>query len=214
MEYRGLVAAVSIACAVALTPALAAADASATLTVPAQVQTAAGASPMIQPSFSYPEATPFCTVGVDFTWDGGNWLTEFPNKNGALCVATGINMAAPDGHGGAGAHEVCASAGPRFKDCKQVTVVVTAGKPAPASANPAAPAAQPPSQAAPAAIPSDAPAPRIVTRTANRLPPESRVAGLVLLAAGVMGLLLVLGRRVLLRRRRRPTPLPTPGGRR
>lgn len=214
MEYRGLVAALSVACAVALLPtAAAAADPGATLTVPAQVQAAAGASPMVQASFTYPEATPFCTVGVDFTWDGGNWLSEFPNKNGPLCVATGINMAAPDGHSGAGAHEVCASAGPRFKDCKQVTVVVTGGKPAPASANPA-PTRQPATQAAPALIPSDAPAHRVVTQTANRLPPESRAAGLLLLAVGVVGLLLVLGRRALLRRRRRPTPLPTRGDRR
>jgi hypothetical protein len=215
VEHRGLIAVVSIACSAALTPAVATADPGATLTVPAQVQAAAGTSPMIQPSFTYPEATPFCTVGVDFTWDGGAWLSEFPNKDGGLCVATGINMAAPDGKGGAGAHEICASAGPRFKDCKKITVVVAAGKPAPASANPAAPA-QPaaPTQAAPALIPSDAPAPRVVTQAADRLPPESRVAGLALLGVGVLGLLLILGRRLLLRRRRRPTPLPTPGGRR
>lgn len=201
----------------ALTPvAAAAADSGATLTIPAQVQAPAGASAMVQPSFSYPEATPFCTVGVDYTWDGLTWLSEFPNKNGPLCVATGVNMAAPDGHNGAGAHEICGSAGPRFRDCKKITVVVAAGS-APATAKPnggaAAPAAQP-TEAPILLIPSDAPAPRIVTQAANSLPAQSRVAGLVLLAVGVVGLLLILARRLVLKRRRQPTPLPTPGSRR
>ena len=122
MGYRGLVLAVSIAALGGLTPAAASADAGATLTVPAQVQASASAAAVVQPSFTYPEATPFCTVGVDFTWDGGAWLSEFPTKNGALCVAGGVNASAPAGHEGAGTHEVCGSAGPRYRDCKNVSV--------------------------------------------------------------------------------------------
>lgn len=216
MRYRGLLFAIPVAGLVALaTPAVAAADNGAALTIPAQVQAPAGSSPMVQPSFSYPEATPFCTVGVDFTWDGGSWLAEFPNKNGGNCVATGINMAAPDGHAGAGSHEVCGSAGPRFRDCKKITVVVAAGS-APATAKPdaGAPAQAAPSQAPPPLIPADAPAPKIVTQAANSLPQQSRVVGLALLAIGAAGLLLIVGRRLVMKRRRRPTPLPTPGGRR
>lgn len=218
MRYRGLLFAIPVVCLVALmTPAGAAADPGATLTIPAQVQAPAGSSPMVQPSFSYPEATPFCTVGVDFTWDGGNWLAEFPNKNGAQCVATGINMAAPEGHASAGSHEICGSAGPRFRDCKKITVVVAAGS-APATAKPnvgaPAQAGAPAQSAPPPLIPSDAPAPRIVTQAANSLPQQSRVVGLALLAIGVVGLLLIVGRRFVMKRRRRPTPLPTPGARR
>lgn len=217
MKHRGLVTAVSIACLAALTPAIpAAADPGATLTVPAQVQAAGGSSPMVQPAFTYPEATPFCTVGVDFTWDGVAWLSAFPSKNGALCVASGIDIAAPDGHGAAGAHEICGAAGPRLRDCKKITVVVTSqAAPRSAGSTGTAPAqSSAPAQSAPAPVPSGAPAPRNVTQAANRLPPRSRVAGLVLLAVGVVGLLLIAGRRFLLGRLRRSTPLPTPGGRR
>ncbi|HSR21946.1 MAG TPA: hypothetical protein VLW53_00235 [Candidatus Eisenbacteria bacterium] len=220
MKRRGLVTAVWIACLAVLTPAIsAAADPGATLTVPAQVQAASGSSPMVQPSFTYPEATPFCTVGVDFTWDGAAWMSTFPSKNGALCVASGISIAAPAGRGGAGAHEICGSAGPRFRDCKTITVVT--GQAAPASAAPtgtgpqsSAPARSAPAQSALAPIPSGAPAQRVVTQAVNGLPAQSRVAGLVVLAVGALGLLLILGRRLLLRRRRRSTPLPTPGDRR
>jgi hypothetical protein len=216
VRYRGLVFAVSIVGAIALTPvAAAAADAGATLTVPAQVQAAAGASAAVQPSFSFPEATPFCTVGVDYTWDGVAWLSEFPSKNGALCVATGVNKEAPDGHNGAGSHEICGSAGPRFKDCKKVTVVLAAGAaPATAKPNGGTPAQAAPSQAPPPLIPSDVPAPRIITQAANSLPQQSRTVGLVLLGIGVVGLVAILGRRLILKRRRQPTPLPTPGTRR
>lgn len=220
MRYHGLVLAACTAWLAALTPAVAsAADASATLSIPAQVQAPAGASAMVQPSFTYPEATPFCTVGVDYTWDGAAWLSEFPNKNGELCVATGVNMAAPDGHNGAGSHEICGSAGPRFRDCKKITLVIAAGS-APATAKPTVGGTtqqqqqQQPAQSAPLLIPSDAPAPQIVREAANRLPAESRVAGLVLLAVGVVGLLLIIGRRLIMQRRRQPTPLPTPNSRR
>lgn len=220
MRYHGLVFAACTAWLAALTPAVAsAADAGATLTIPPQA--AAGASAMVQPSFSYPEATPFCTVGVDYTWDGATWLSEFPTKNGELCVATGVNMAAPDGHNGAGAHEICGSAGPRFRDCKKITLTIAAGSaPAPTKPNagtPAQPGQQPQAPAAqtgPLLIPSNAPAPRIVREAANSLPLQSRIAGLALLGIGVVGLLLIIGRRLIMQRRRQPTPLPTPDRRR
>jgi hypothetical protein len=228
VRYHGLVFAVPVAMVAALVLAVAAsADAGASLTVPAQVQAASGSDLQVQPSFSFPESTPFCTVGVDFTWDGANWLSEFPNKNGELCVAGGVKSAPPEGKAGAGAHQICGSAGPRFKECKTVTVLAAAGgQQAQASAkpNPGSPAQQAPAgtgQAAPApgqAEPSaqqSAPAgPAIVVDAANRLSPESRTAGLVILGVGVLGLLLVLARRMIASRRRRATPLPTPGERR
>jgi hypothetical protein len=222
VTYRGLfftAFAVAIALVATLTAAWAA-EAAATLTVPAQVQTTSSATVKVQPSFSFPEATPFCTVGVDYTWDGVAWLSEFPTKDGALCVAGGVTAPALDGHTAAGQHQVCASAGPRFKDCKTLTIVVSAaGAPATAqpggagaSANqPAAPAASAPAaQPGPLLIPSDAPAPRAVAAAVNSLPAEQRVAGLALLSVGVLGLLAILGRRLLLSRRRKPTPLPAP----
>jgi hypothetical protein len=206
--------AVSIGCLVGLAPAAASADNGATLTVPAQVQATASTAPVVQPSFTYPEPTPFCTVGVDFTWDGGPWLAEFPTKNGALCVAGGVNASAPAGHGTAGAHQVCASAGPRYRDCKAVSVVLVAGA-APATPKPAglAPVATPAPthEAQPLQIPSNAPAPRAVTAAVNNLSPEQREIGLALLAVGVLGLLAIMGRRLLLSRRRKPAALPSPG---
>lgn len=221
MGYRGLVLAVSIAALGGLTPAAASADAGATLTVPAQVQASASAAAVVQPSFTYPEATPFCTVGVDFTWDGGAWLSEFPTKNGALCVAGGVNASAPAGHEGAGTHEVCGSAGPRYRDCKNVSVVLVSGGTAPATPRPSglalpAPAAAAPSQAheaQPLQIPSNATAPRALTAAVNSLSPQQRLLGLALLTVGVLGLLAILARRLLLSRRRKPAALPSPGGR-
>lgn len=226
MRYHGLVFAVPVVCLVALAPAVAAAaDATGSLTVPAQVQAASGSDPMVQPSFSFPEATPFCTVGVDFTWDGASWLSEFPNKNGELCVAGGVKSAPPEGHAGAGSHEICGSAGPRFKECKTITVLAASGgQQAQASAKPNAgtPAQAPAPGQAQSAAPATSPgaasvlpgAPPIVAEAANRLSPESRTAGLVLLGVGVLGLLLVLGRRLIASRRQKPTPLPSPNDRR
>jgi hypothetical protein len=213
VRYRGLVLAISIGCLAGLTPALASADNGATLTVPAQVQASASAAPVVQPSFTYPEPTPFCTVGVDFTWDGGAWLSEFPTKNGALCTAGGVNASAPAGHGTAGSHQVCASAGPRYRDCKAVAVVMVAA--APATPRPSGIAPVPttaPTQAAqPLQIPSNAPAPRAVTTAVNNLSPEQRLIGLALLTVGVLGLLAIAARRLLLSRRRKPAALPGPG---
>jgi hypothetical protein len=191
----------------------------ASLTVPAQVQANAGANPILKVTFSYPEVTPFCTVGVDFTWDGATWLSEFPSKSGALCVAAGNNATAPTGHVAAGAHQVCGSAGPQFHDCKAVTVVVAAGtaKPAPGSSapatNPGSVAAAPaPGQAA-TPIPTQAPT-GPVPAAITRLPRET-ATGAVLLAIGLAGLLVVGARRLLLRgRRRRTPPLPSPSQRR
>jgi len=212
VPHRGLVLAVSIACLVGSTPAVASADNGATLTVPAQVQTSANTAPVVQPSFSYPEPTPFCTVGVDFTWDSSAWLSEFPTKNGSLCVAGGINASAPAEHGSPGSHQVCASAGPRYTDCKTVAVVLVAGSAAPATARPGgvAPAPTPTQAAQPLQIPSDAPAPRVVTAAVNSLSPTQRLIGLTLLAVGVLGLLGIVGRRVVLSRRRKPLALPSP----
>jgi len=212
VPHRGLVLAVSIACLVGSTPAVASADNGATLTVPAQVQTSANTAPVVQPSFSYPEPTPFCTVGVDFTWDSSAWLSEFPTKNGSLCVAGGINASAPAEHGSPGSHQVCASAGPRYTDCKSVAVVLAAGSAAPATARPGgvAPAPTPTQAAQPLQIPSDAPAPRVVTAAVNSLSPTQRLIGLTLLAVGVLGLLGIVGRRVVLSRRRKPLALPSP----
>ena len=215
VPHRGLVLAVSIAWLVGSTPAVASADNGATLTVPAQVQTSANTAPVVQPSFSYPEPTPFCTVGVDFTWDSSAWLSEFPTKNGSLCVAGGINASAPAEHGSPGSHRVCASAGPRYTDCKTVVVVLAAGSAAPATPGPGGAAPAPaPTQAAqvaqPLQIPSDAPAPRAVTAAVNSLSPTQRLIGLTLLAVGVLGLLGIVGRRVVLSRRRKPLALPSP----
>jgi hypothetical protein len=216
--YRGLILAVSIAGLTGLTPTLATADAGATLTVPGQVQASASATAVVQPSFSYPEATPFCTVGVDFTWDGAAWLSEFPIKNGGLCVAGGVNASAPAGHEGAGTHQVCGSAGPRYRDCKNVSVVLVSGGAAPATPKPSGLALPPPAaapteapQAQPLQIPSNAPAPRVVTAAVNNLSPQQRLIGLVLLAVGVLGLLAILARRLLLSRRRKRAALPSPG---
>lgn len=217
MLYRGLVLAVSTAWLLTLAPAEASADAGATLTVPAQVQTNSSTAAVVQPSFTYPEPTPFCTVGVDFTWDGGAWLSEFPTKNGALCLAGGVNASAPDGHTGAGAHQVCGSAGPRYRDCKTVSVVLVAGSAAPATPRPSGlaiqPAATPTAEPAPLTIPSSAPAPRAVATAVNSLSPAQRIVGLGMLTVGVLGLLAIAARRLVLSRRRRPTPLPAPSGR-
>ncbi|HEY7198854.1 MAG TPA: hypothetical protein VIC57_01525, partial [Candidatus Dormibacteraeota bacterium] len=60
----------------------------------------------------------------------------------------------------------------------------------------------------------NAPAPRIVREAANSLPLQSRIAGLALFGVGVVGLLLIIGRRLIMQRRRQPTPLPTPDRRR
>jgi hypothetical protein len=183
------------------------------------VQASATAAAVVQPSFSFPESTPFCTVGVDFTWDGGNWLSEFPTKQGALCVAGGVNASAPAGHSGAGDHQVCASAGPQYRDCKAVSVVLVAGSAVPATPKPSglgvppAAALAPTQSAQPLQIPSNAPAPRIVTAAVNNLSPEQRLVGLVLLVVGVLGLLAILGRRFVLRLRRKPAALPSPGSR-
>jgi hypothetical protein len=212
VRKRGLFLVAPAACLAMIAAPGAQAAPGATLTVPAQVQTSQGANPVLQMTFTYPEATPFCTGGVDFTWDGAAWLSELPTKKGDLCVATGANARAPTGHGGAGAHQVCGSAGPQFRDCKQVNVVVAAGAaPAPAAAPPApAPAAAPAATAAPAQAPINA-APASI---ASRYPKET-VTGLVLLAVGLAGLAALFGRRLLVRlRRRKSTPLPDPGQRR
>jgi hypothetical protein len=217
VRHRGLVLAVSTACLASLTPAVASAANGATLTVPAQVQASATAAAVVQPSFTYPEPTPFCTVGVDFTWDGGAWLSEFPTKQGNLCVAGGVNASAPAGHSSAGSHQVCASAGPQYTDCKAVSVVLVAGSAVPATPRPSglsappAPVTAPTQSAAPLLIPSDAPAPRIVTAAVNNLSPEQRLVGLALLVIGVLGLLGIVGRRFFLRLRRKPPALPSPG---
>lgn len=215
MRHRGLVLAISTACLASLTPTLASAANGATLTVPAQVQASTSTAAVVQPSFTFPEPTPFCTVGVDFTWDGGAWLSEFPTKQGALCVAGGVNASAPSGRSGAGSHEVCASAGPQYRDCKAVSIVLVAGSAVPATPRPSGlgvppvPAATQTAQ--PLQIPSNAPAPRIVTTTVNNLSPEQRLVGLALLVVGVLGLLAIGGRRFLLRLRRKPAALPSPG---
>jgi hypothetical protein len=60
-------------------------------------------------------------------------------------------------------------------------------------------------------IPSNAPAPRAVTAAVNNLSPEQRLIGLALLTVGVLGLLAIVGRRLLLSRRRKPAALPSPG---
>lgn len=216
MRHHGLVLAILIACLVGLTPAAAWADNGATLTVPAQVQASATAAAVLQPSFSYPEPTPFCTVGVDFTWDGGEWLSEFPAKNGSLCVAGGVNASAPADHGGAGSHQVCAMAGPRFRDCKTVAVVLVTGSAVPATPAPSGLAAAPPptaTQAIPPGsvrIPATASSPRTPTAVENGLSPQERLMGVALLAVGVLGLLAIAGRRILLGRRRKPASLPSP----
>lgn len=225
MRYRGLVVAIAAACFVVLTPVVASADNGATLVVPAQVQASTSAAAVVQPSFTYPEPTPFCTVGVDFTWDGATWLSEFPNKNGDLCVAGGVNASAPAGHSTAGAHQVCASAGPRFKDCKSLAVVLVTGAapatpkpsglagapaPAPAAAPTAAPTLAP--EPGPLAIPSNAPAPAAVRAAVNNLSPQQRELGLALFTVGVLGLLAIAGRRYLLSRRKPAAALPSPGG--
>jgi len=216
VRHLGLVLAISAACLASLTPAAASAANGATLTVPAQVQASTTVAAVVQPSFSYPEPTPFCTVGVDFTWDGGTWLAEFPTKQGGLCVAGGVNASAPAGHNGAGSHQVCASAGPQYQDCKAVSIVVVAGSAAPATPKPSglgvppAATAAPTQTAQPLQIPANAPAPRIVTAAVNNLSPEQRLVGLALLAVGVLGLLAIVGRRLFLRLRRRPAALPSP----
>lgn len=215
MRHRGLLLAVPLALSAALAHTAARAASGATLTIPAQVQAAPGARPMLRPSFSYPEATPFCTMGVDFTWDGVPWLSEFPSKSGSLCLASDIDALAPAGHGGAGAHEVCASAGPQYRDCKTVTVVLVSGLatpspgPSPRSTGSAAPTTLAPVLAAPSATPAAGP----LAPIAGRLPAQSST-GLILLAVGGLGLLLVLVRRLLRRRRHRPRPLPSPDNRR
>lgn len=214
MRYRGLVLAVSFAWLAGLAPVLASAANGASLTVPAQVQATASAAAVVQPSFSYPEATPFCTVGVDFTWDGGSWLSEFPTKNGGLCVAGGVNAPAPVGKSTAGSHQVCASAGVQFRDCKSLSVVLVAGTPAtPRPSGLAVPAPAPTQAPLPALAPTATAAPRGVAAAVDRLSPEQRLIGLALLAVGLAGLLVILGRRFLLSRRRKPAAaLPSPGG--
>jgi hypothetical protein len=221
LRYRGILFAVVGAGLTAMAPAVVTADAGATLTVAGQVQAAAGTKPVVQPSFSYPEATPFCTVGVDFTWDGGAWASEFPTKNGALCVAAGVNLPAPNGKNGAGPHQVCASAGQRFRDCKNVTVVLSAqAAPAPAagasSGSPAQAGAPAGNAVAPApASTSNAPAPARAIAAATHLLPVQVSIGIVVLVIGLIGLLAVLARRVLLRGRARPkAALPSPDRRR
>jgi hypothetical protein len=215
VRHLGLVLAISAACLASLTPAAASAANGATLTVPAQVQASASAAAVVQPSFSFPEPTPFCTVGVDFTWDGGTWLSEFPTKQGNLCVAGGVNASAPAGHSGAGSHQVCASAGPQYQDCKAVMVVLVAGSAAPATPRPSglgappAPAPAATQAAQPLQARSNAGAPRIVTAV-NNLSLEQRLVGLALLVVGVLGLLAIVGRRLVLRLRRKPAALPSP----
>jgi hypothetical protein len=217
VRHPCLVLAISTACLAGLTPLAASADNGATLTVPDQVQASATRAAVVQPSFTFPEPTPFCTVGVDFTWDGGTWLSEFPTKNGALCVAGGVNASVPAGHGGAGSHQVCASAGPRYRDCKTVAVVLVAGSAVPATPRPSGLPLVPPTgptaaaQPAPLQIPPSAPAPRVVTTAVNGLSPRQRILGVALLAVGVLGLLAIAGRRVVLRLRRKPAALPGPG---
>jgi hypothetical protein len=218
VRYRGLVLAVLVACLAGLTPALASAANGATLTVPAQVQANTSAAAVVQPSFSYPEATPFCTVGVDFTWDGGSWISEFPTKNGALCVAGGVNAPVPAGKSTAGSHQVCASAGVQFKDCKALSVVIVAGtpvtpKPSGLTATPTAAANQAPTPLPAQVVPTATPAIPGVAGAVERLSPEQRLLGLALFAVGVLGLLTILARRFLLGRRRKPAgALPSPGG--
>jgi hypothetical protein len=213
----GLVLAISAACLASPTPSAASAANGATLTVPAQVQASATTAAVVQPSFSYPEPTPFCTVGVDFTWDGTTWLSEFPTKQSGLCVAGGVNASAPADHSGAGSHQVCASAGPQYRDCKAVSIVLVAGSAVPVTPRPSgigvppAPAPAATQTAQPLQIPSNAPAPRIVTAAVNNLSPEQRLVGLALLVAGVLGLLAIVGRRFLIRLRRKPAALPGPG---
>jgi hypothetical protein len=222
VRYRGLLLVVPAACLGALAPAATSAASGATLTVPSQVQAGPGASPVVGPSFSYPEATPFCTVGVVFTWDGANWLSELPTKNGSLCVAAGVSAPAPSGHGAAGAHQVCGSAGAQLRDCKTVTVVAVANAtPTPSSAAAPGIGAPVPSASAAVSLPRVTPAvqpptPVVqpLTSAVSHLPAHS-TAGLVLLAVGIAGLLAIGMRRVLLLlRRRRATPLPSPDQRR
>jgi hypothetical protein len=225
MRYRHILFAVVGTGLTALLPAVATADAGATLTVAGQVQAAADARPVLQPTFTFPEATPFCTVGVDFTWDGGSWVSEFPTKDGALCVATGVNLAAPNGKNGAGQHQVCASAGVRFKDCKTVTVVLN-GQAAPGTAASAAPGSTvpgltpPDANAAPAPAASNdpianAPAPARAIAAATHLLPVQVSIGIVVLAIGVIALVALLTRRMLLRgRARAKAALPSPDQRR
>jgi len=213
VRHRGLLSAAPVLCLAALVPATAAAASGATLTVPAQVQASPGVSPKLQPVFSYPESTPFCTVGVDFTWDGGSWLSALPIKNGTLCVVSGLSAAVPSGHDGAGAHQVCGSAGPQYRDCKTVTVVLVAaspGGPAPRSTA-SNPTTLPPLVIhSPSAVPAGTPDAGSLANAVQSLPASSR-AGLILLAVGVAGLLALLVRRLALRLvRRRRTPLPSP----
>jgi hypothetical protein len=216
VRFHRILFAVAGAGLTATAPAGVTADAGATLTVSGQVQAAAGAKPVVQPSFSYPEATPFCTVGVDFTWDGGAWASEFPTKNGALCVAAGVNIPAPNGKNGAGAHQICASAGSQFRDCKNVTVVLTGQAPAPAAGTsagaPAQAAAPAGSAPAPAATsPANVSAPVRAIAAATHLLPVQVSVGIVVVVIGLIGLLALLARRMLLRGRARPkAALPSP----
>jgi hypothetical protein len=214
VRYPGLVVVVSIACLAGFAPALASAATGGTLTVPAQVQASASAAAVVQPSFAYPEATPFCTVGVDFTWDGGPWISEFPTKNGGLCVAGGVNAPAPAGKSTAGSHQICASAGVQFRDCKPLAVVIVAGTPAtPRPSGLVGPAPAATQAPLPAQAPTATPAPKGVAAAVDRLSPQQRLLGLALLAVGLVGLLAIGGRRFLLTRRRKPAAaLPSPGG--
>ena len=94
--------------------------------------------------------------------------------------------------------------------------MLVAGSAAPATPKPSglgvppAQAVAPTPTAQPLQIPSSAPAPRIVTTAVNNLSPEQRLVGLALLVVGVLGLLAILGRRLVLRPRRKPAALPNP----
>jgi hypothetical protein len=220
--HRGLFLCIPAAGLLALVPAAGSADAGATLTVPDQVQASQNAAAVVQPTFSYPEATPFCTVGVDFTWDGASWLSEFPTKNGGLCVAGGVNANAPADHTGAGSHQVCGSAGPRYSVCKTISVIITAATAPAATARPALSPAQagaPGATAAAAQVGQAVPAggaaraPTGVAAAVDDLT-QRWVLGAAPLALGILVLAAIAGRWVILRRRKKATALPSPQVRR
>src|SRR6266566_3619999 len=128
---------VALAAVIVLRAPVPASAAGGTLTVPASIQAPAA----VDASFSYPEPSPICTAGVTFTWDGAGWLAELPLRTGATCVAKAVGASPPAGRDGAGPHTVCGSAGPRFSDCKTVTILAGPGGAPGAAPAPAAGAA-------------------------------------------------------------------------
>ncbi len=178
---------VALAAVIVLRAPVPASAAGGTLTVPASIQAPAA----VDASFSYPEPSPICTAGVTFTWDGAGWLAELPLRTGATCVAKAVGASPPAGHDGAGLHTVCGSAGPRFSDCKTVTILAGPGArpgaaPAPAPA-PAGSAASPDTALGTGAQATPAPASGqlVAVLSAQRsLALLALVAAVVVLAAG------------------------------